>query len=296
MATVASTLSNNPPGDHIFEILTEKVIPSPFQPRRHFDQERLKELGESIRVQGLVQPIVVRSVEGSDTFELIAGERRLRAHRLIEQKTVRAIVKRVSSEEARSMTLIENLQREDLTLMEEAKCLYDLLESLGGNHQAVAEKVGKGLTYVDDRLLLVNLPREVQNMIDDKKINMAQAKVIAEVPEEKEQVAGAKLAAKLNLSANELRGRLQRALKPKTARPTSGEGEGATVKFNQVSSSLVRLYDLLDKFNFDMLRDAKKRETLTKQIGVLEKALQRAKARLAAAPVAVASEAAVSNT
>lgn len=264
-------------GQKVVKIPVDHIHPSPYQKRRHHDQQSLQELADSILTKGgLIQPVVVRCVE-KGSFELIAGERRWRAHKLVNLLVIDAIIKEVDDETAREMVLIENLQREDLTLIEEAQGLVDLAEALG-NRQAVADRIKKSLTYVTDRIDILTLPREILNLFDEKRINQAQAKVILEIEGDRQRIEAAQLAARLNLTANQLRGRIQRMLKPKKQ---AGEGKGdATVKYSQVSSGIVRLYDSLEKFDLNMLRDPKKRETLTKQIGLLKKTLVKAEEQL----------------
>jgi len=262
--------------EQVMEILVEKIFRSPHQPRHHFDEEKLKELAESIRANRLLQPIVVRMLDGeAGTYELIAGERRLRAHKILEREKIPAIVQDITEEEARNLILIENLQREDLTPIEEAECVGALAKQFRGNLQAVADKLGKSMTYVSDRIAILELPREAQHMLDEKKINFAQAKVILELEGDKARMDAAKLAVKLNLSANQLRGRLQRSLKGKETKAGAKGEQSGVIKFNQLSVTVVRLYDALEKFDFDMLRDAKKRDTLLKQMGILQKSLAR---------------------
>ena len=235
----------------VTNIPVDKVFRSPFQPREHFDETQLNELAESIKASGLLQPIIVRMV-GTDTgtFELIAGERRLRAHKLIQRETIHAIIRTLNDEEASTLVAIENLQRADLTPMEEAKTVDNTAKQHHGNLQVVAEKLGKSLNYVTDRLAMLELPREVQHMLDEGKINFAAAKVVLELEGEKVRIEAAKLAA--------------------SGTHTKG------VNFNNLSTGVVRLYDVLEKFDFDMLRDKKKRETLSKQVGILQKSLVRA--------------------
>lgn len=265
--------------DQMIEVLVESISPSPWQRRRFFDPERLKELSDSIKMTpgGLIQRIVVRRLDDNGAHELIVGERRWRAYKLLGREAIPAILKDISADEAREMVLVENIQREDMTLAETGRNLADLLETYDGNIQRLIEKTGKSRGYVEDRLLIVEQPREIQNMVDEQKINLAQLKVIAQIPDEKVRVDFAKKAAKLMLSATELKGQLQRILEPKTngnRQPSAGEG---TMKFNTVSKSIINAFDAFDKFDFTMLKDPKKREQLLKQIGILEKSLTRAK-------------------
>lgn len=261
------------------DIVVANITPSPFQSRRIFNQEKLRELGESIKATRLIQPIVTRQI-GEDAWELIAGERRWRAHKLIGRDIIPSVVIEATDEEAHAMVLIENIQREDLTITEEARDLVTLLELKDGNKQAVCEKIGKGINYLNDRLLVAEQPREIQNLLDEKKINLTILKVIAEAQDEASKLTMATAAVKLNLSENQLRGRFQRLLKPKENR-SSGAAGSNSVKLNQVSKNVIGAFEALDKFDFEMLRDPKKRETLHKQLGILEKAISRAKERLA---------------
>lgn len=266
--------------DQVVQVNVEEIVPSPFQTRTHFDQTKLAELAESIKSNGLIQPIVIRlKVDGK--HQLIAGERRWRAHKLAGLATVKSIVMEVTDEQAREMVLIENLQRDDLTLMEEARGLAQLVEVLCSRN-AVADRISKSVQYVNDRVDMVELPLVVQNMLDEEKINLAQAKVILEIEGNEKRVEAANLAVKLTLSASQLKARFQRHLKSKEKPEGEGGGGGdPTVKFAQVSSSVVKLYDAVEKFDFDMLRDTKKRGTLDKQIELLQKALERARTKLA---------------
>ena len=264
--------------DEVREIPVDKVFPSPFQPRRDFNEERLKELAESIRANRLLQPIVVRE-RSTGGYELIAGERRHRAHKILERAVIPAIVRVLSDEEACMLVGIENLQREDLTPMEEAESVATMAKQLHGNQQAVAVRIGKSVTYVADRIAMLELPREVQHLLDEKKINFAQAKVILELEGDKARIDAANMAVKLNLSANQLRGRVQRALKGKD-KTAKGDGGSGSVKFNQLSAGVVRLYDAVEKFDFEMLRDVKKRGTLQKQVDILLKSLTRVQEQL----------------
>lgn len=273
-----------PAAEQVRDILVSKIVPSPYQPRRSFDPDKLKELAESIRANQLLQPIIVRPLNDSEeTFELVAGERRLRAHKILERETIQAVVRNLTDEQARNLVLIENLQREDLSTMEEARCVSVLVDQFSGNRQAVADQLGKSLTYVNDRVAMLDLPREVQNMLDDKKINFAQGKVILEVEDGKNRIEAANLAVKLNLGAIQLRGRIQRLIKPKPNGGNNGKGESpqtGTVKFNKVSATVVGLYDALQKFDLANLQDPKKRDTLSKQIELLSKKLSQVKHEL----------------
>jgi len=269
----------------IRKVLVDKIVPSPWQPRKTFDEGELKELGKSIKQNGgLIQPIVVRvlSIE-EGTFQLIAGERRLRAHKVIKWDEIDAIIKDVPDEVAHSMVLVENLQRKDLTLMEEAHGIKELVDLNNGDLKPVMKSLGKGETYIKDRLTLVSLPEKVQALIEAGKLNMAQAKVVAEVKGgEEEQIKAAELGVKLQLDANALRGRLQR--KTRNANTTAGE-RGNTVTYDMLQRLLVLIYDKVADFDYDMLRDTSKRGILLKQSRLLQNKLTEAISRLESEPV-----------
>jgi len=263
--------------EQVVEILVEKVYRSPHQPRETFDDTKLEELASSIRENGLLQPIVVRVLNEADgTFELIAGERRLRAHKRLEREKIPAIVRNLTSEEARPLVLIENLQREDLTVLEEARCLNSLAVEYNGDRAQVAKKLGKSLLYVNERIALLALPNEVQRLLEARKINLAQIRVITELKDEEAKVKAAQLATKLNLTANQLRGRVQQKIEKKGKVTNNRSG----VRFEQVSQGLVRLYDSLEGYNFEFLGDANKKLTLRKQIELVQRSLMGALTKL----------------
>ena len=143
-----------------------------YQPRRHFDEEKLQELADSISAQGVVQPIVVRPV--GNVYEIIAGERRWRAAQLAGLHEIPAVVRDVDDQAAMAMALIENIQRDDLNPLEEAGALHRLLEEFGLTHQEIATAVGKSRTTVTNLLRLLELEPEVKAWLDEGKMEMGQ--------------------------------------------------------------------------------------------------------------------------
>ncbi|NLC08972.1 MAG: ParB/RepB/Spo0J family partition protein, partial [Gammaproteobacteria bacterium] len=150
--------------NELLHIAIDRIQPGKYQPRRDMDQAALEELSKSIKAQGIMQPIVVRSV-GSNKYEIIAGERRWRAAQLAELKTVPALLKQVADDAAIAMALIENIQREDLNPIEEAIALQRLQHEYELTQQEVADAVGKSRTTVTNLLRLINLPEEVKIML-----------------------------------------------------------------------------------------------------------------------------------
>jgi ParB family chromosome partitioning protein len=155
----------------------DKIHPGPYQPRGAIKQEGIEQLAESIRTQGVIQPIVVRVASGNQ-FEIIAGERRWRAAQLAGLTEIPVLVKTVSNDVAMVIALIENIQREDLTPIEEAKALKRLSESLSLTHLQVAEMVGKSRASVTNLLRILSLNMDVQVLLEEGKIELGHAKAL----------------------------------------------------------------------------------------------------------------------
>ena len=170
--TVTEPVSNG-----LAEIPVEWIQPGKYQPRRIIDDEALQELAASIRAQGVMQPIVLRSV-GENRYEIIAGERRWRATQLAGLDKIPCVIKEVNDEAAVAMSLIENIQREDLNPMEEALALQRLIEEFDLTHQQVAEAVGKSRAAVSNFLRLINLAPEVTHMLVHGDIEMGHARAL----------------------------------------------------------------------------------------------------------------------
>lgn len=169
----------------VVEIEIARVKPGKYQPRLDFDNERLQELVDSIKEKGVVQPVIVRPVGGE--FELIAGERRLRAAKSIGMSKVPAIVKSVGDEEALELAIVENLQRENLNPIEEARAYRTLTEKFGVTQDGVAKKVGKSRATVTNALRLLKLPGDIQDDVAAGRLTAGHAKVLLMLEEEGKQ-------------------------------------------------------------------------------------------------------------
>ena len=152
-----------------------------YQPRQDLREDTLRELAESIRAQGVVQPVVVRPV-GEGRYELIAGERRWRAAQLAELREVPAVIREVSDQAAIAMALIENIQREDLNPLEEAAALQRLIAEFNLTHQQAAEAVGRSRAAVSNLLRLLELTEEVQRLVRERKLDMGHARALLPLP------------------------------------------------------------------------------------------------------------------
>ena len=164
-------------GDRLTELSISALQPGKYQPRTRMDETAIAELAESIRSQGLIQPILVRPV-GTDRYEIIAGERRWRASQKAGLAKIPVIVREVRDEAALAMALIENIQREDLNALEEAAGIQRLIDEFGMTHQAAADAVGRSRTAVSNLLRLLQLPRSVQQQLMEGHLEMGHARAL----------------------------------------------------------------------------------------------------------------------
>ncbi len=172
----------------INEIDVELINPNPDQPRRTFDEETLEELAASVRELGIVQPLSLRDA-GDGTYQIIAGERRWRAAKMADLKTVPAYVRTASDSEVTEMALIENIQREDLNAIEVALGFRKLLDSYGLTQERLSERLGKKRATIANHLRLLKLPAEIQLGLRDHKIDMGHAKALLAVADPKAQLS-----------------------------------------------------------------------------------------------------------
>ena len=179
----------------------ERVRPGQYQPRTRMDADALQELADSIKAQGLVQPIVVRKLNGGE-YELIAGERRWRAAQLAGLHDIPAVVRDIPDQAAAAMSLIENIQREDLNALEEAGALRRLIDEFGLTHQQTAEAVGRSRVAVTNLLRLLELQPEVKALLDAGQFEMGHARALLAL-QSAQQVEIAKLVAQRQLSVRD---------------------------------------------------------------------------------------------
>lgn len=191
------------PKDEIVEINLDELRPNPYQPRKVFDEEKLQELADSIREHGVFQPIIVKksSIKG---YEIIAGERRVKASKMVGLETIPAIVRDFSDEEMMEIALLENLQRENLNAIEEAIAYKKLLDSLSLTQEELGVKLGKSRTYVTNMLGLINLPEEVKDMIIDDKISTSHARILSKISDKEKVIALANRIVDENINVRDL--------------------------------------------------------------------------------------------
>ncbi len=180
----------------------ESITPNGTQPRRIFDEQKLEELAASIREHGLIQPLIVRP-SGSG-YEIVAGERRWRAAKMCELTVIPCIVREFSDRENMLMALIENMQREDLTVIEEAEAFHEMMESYGLTHEEVSKGVGKSRPYITNALRLLRLPEAIQAMVTEGRLSGGHARVLAGISDEALQMKYAEEAADGKMSVRQL--------------------------------------------------------------------------------------------
>ncbi len=168
--------------DEIIELDLSELRPNPYQPRKKFDEEALNELADSIKEHGVFQPIIVKkSIKG---YEIVAGERRYRASKKLGLEKIPAIIKDFTDDEMMQISLLENLQRENLTSIEEAKAYKAIIDASNLTQEELAKKVGKSRSYITNILGLLTLPVSIQNDILENKISMGHARVLSKIEDE----------------------------------------------------------------------------------------------------------------
>ena len=189
--------------EKVEELQLDEIRPNPYQPRKNFDEENLKDLSDSIRKNGVFQPIIVRksSVMG---YEIIAGERRFRASKLAGKESIPAIVRAIDDEQMMEVAVLENLQREDLSPLEEAEAYSTLMKNLKITQSELSERLGKSRPYIANYLRLLDLPREVKAFVQDGKLSMGQARTLLALKDKDKLVELAKKTVKENYTVRQL--------------------------------------------------------------------------------------------
>ncbi len=230
--------------EKVERIPVSEIRPNPYQPRQNFDQEALEELAESIQQNGVLQPIIVRK-SSAKGYELVAGERRHRASILAGIDTIPAIIRELNEEFMIRYAILENLQREDLTPLEEADAYQLMMEKLGLTQEKVADALGKSRSHVANHLRLRTLPSEVKLLINESKLSMGQARTLRSLNDEKEVIRLAKRAVAENLTVRQLE-KMVSDIKNKANEPKKPK----TPK----KSPFIREYEnqLMDKFGTDV--------------------------------------------
>jgi ParB family transcriptional regulator, chromosome partitioning protein len=258
-------------GDRLASLPVDLLQRGKYQPRADMRPESLGELADSIKSRGLVQPILVRPLPRpnpteSQRYEIIAGERRWRAAQMAGLTEIPSVIRDVPDEDAVAMALIENIQRENLNPLEEARALLRLIEEFGLTHQAAAEAVGRSRAAVSNLVRLMELTDEVKEMLERRQIEMGHARALLGLAARRQQIEVATLVAKKSLSVRDTEALVRRIMNPKTADAASlsaapdpdihrleteiAEKLGAKVAFQHAASGkgkLIVSYNSLDE-------------------------------------------------
>lgn len=214
-------------GERVINIPVDNVSPSPYQPRIQIDDESLEELSASIKEKGVVQPIIVRTM-GTDRYEVIAGERRLRASKLAGLNEVPAIVKEVNDAEAMAIAITENIQREDLNAVELARAYQALINQFNFTQEQLAQSLGKSRPAITNILRLLQLPQEIQEYILSDKISMGHARALLSLEDKSLQLTLCKKIMDMDLSVRQTEKLVQKMLqqpKQKKKKPMNNIAE-----------------------------------------------------------------------
>ena len=207
--------------DKIVEIALDEIKKNPYQPRTYFNEEKLNELKESIEKNGLLQPIIVKkAVKG---YYIIAGERRYRAFELLGKKEIPAIIKEMTDEEMMVFAVLENLQREDLSALEESESYKNLMDKMSLTQEELAKKLGKSRPYIANSLRLLKLPTEIKNKLEQGVISTAHARTLLSLKTKKAMEEVCVLVVERKMSVRELEEYVAKLLKPKEIKKTKAK-------------------------------------------------------------------------
>ena len=237
-----NNLEETQSGENVVEIDLQNIRPNPYQPRRIFDQKALKELAKSIQESGVFQPIILRQPNPQiERYEIIAGERRFRASKLAKQKTIPAIIRDFNDERMMEVAVLENLQREDLTPLEEAQAYQRLLDLNNLTQAQLAEELGKSQSFIANKLRLLKLSRPVQQAILNRKISERHGRALVRLDSE-QQAKVLKDVLNNHLSVKETEKKVNRIvvprMKPKNRSQIKGVAKDVRLAVNTIKQSV----------------------------------------------------------
>lgn len=229
------------PTEEVVELSLDELRPNPYQPRRYFDDDALSELAASIKQNGVFQPIIVRAsaIKG---YDIIAGERRVRASRLAGMETIPAIVRSFTEEEMMQIAVIENLQREDLTPLEEAEAYRTLMNELKLTQQELAKRLGKSRPYIANYLRLLSLPETIKEWVRDEKLSVGHARALLALKDDQDKIALAKKVMASGMNVRELEKIISEWQQTKTSE-TKKEASKQNPFFKETERQLTDLFD-----------------------------------------------------
>lgn len=233
--------------DEVVQLSINQISPNRYQPRTIFNEEKIVELAQTIHTHGMIQPIVVRKVADTDTeYEIIAGERRYRAVTQLGWKTIPALIRQMNDKETASVALIENLQREELTVIEEARAYEQLIKIHELTQEALAQRLGKSQSTIANKLRLLKLPNEIQNAILNKSITERHARALIALKdhEKQTQLLNEIIEKQLNVKQTEEKIKKLLSNEPKKKRPRlRGFNKDMRIAMNTIRQSLTMVSD-----------------------------------------------------
>jgi ParB family transcriptional regulator, chromosome partitioning protein len=246
-ALLSDSISVVAPGEELQEVDIDLIDPNPDQPRLRFNEDKLNELAQSIRANGLVQPLLLRR-SANGRYQIVAGERRWRAAQLADLPRVHAVVRNIPDSKLLELALIENIQREELNPIEEASAYQRLIHNLGLTQDEVAQQVGKDRSSIANYLRLLKLPEDVQRMLEDELISMGHARALLGL-DTKDQIRRlANEVAEKKLSVRQTEQAVKRATSPQSpgerSTPSSNDANirAAELKMKRFLGSQVRIH------------------------------------------------------
>ena len=226
----------------VITIPTRKIRPNRYQPRLVFNEESITELAQSIKENGLIQPIVVRDM--IDYYEIIAGERRFRACQSLGMETIPAVIKSTSEMESAQLALIENIQREDLSAIEEAKAYLMIMRQSSCTQDEMASRMGKSQSTIANKIRLLGLPEEVQNAITERKLTERHGRALLNVePEKQHEVFEHVISHGLNVAQTEAYVKTNVSKKKETKQKTKAVARHMRIAFNTIYQAVKMVTD-----------------------------------------------------
>ncbi|RKQ32969.1 nucleoid occlusion protein [Oceanobacillus halophilus] len=242
--------------DEVVQIPVKNIIPNRFQPRSIFSEEKIQELAQTIHTHGMIQPIVLRKLE-ENKYEIIAGERRWRAVQSLGSDTISAIIREMTDTETASVALIENLQREELTVIEEAFAYAKLLEMHSLTQEALAQRLGKNQSTIANKLRLLKLPEEVQEALLNKAITERHARALIKLKDPQTQIEVLQTIIENELNVKQTEERIAKMQEPKENKKKRPKLKGINKDIRIAMNTIRQSLTMVTKTGVDVESDEK---------------------------------------
>ncbi|WP_139906235.1 nucleoid occlusion protein [Clostridium thermarum] len=233
--------------NEIIFITPEQILPNIYQPRKTFDDDTIEELAQSIKTYGIIQPLSVRKM-GNNSFELVAGERRLRAAKKIGLEKVPAIIVDITDKESAAIALLENLQREDLNFIEEAEAYFNLIKDHSYTQEQLAEAIGKKQSTIANKLRLLKLSTNIRSTLLENKLTERHARALLKISEEEKQVKILNIVIEKKLNVKETEKLIERELAKNTLKEVAADGRKKIKGIFSPKLYINTIREVFDKF------------------------------------------------